>query len=191
MLEGKSVNLRIMEKEDVPLFTEWVNKPEVFGEYNPLHQMSRTEVEKILDNPSDIRFFFVEKKDGSKIGFIAHFHVLHMGTGTRILEIGYSLLPTERGKGYCTEAVKIMVDYLFLSRESMRIQASTDIRNTASQRVLEKAGFKREGIMRNAFFWRGKWTEDCLYSIIREEWKEPKILAKTVEHTHTTNDGPS
>jgi RimJ/RimL family protein N-acetyltransferase len=41
---------------------------------------------------------------------------------------------------------------------------------------LEKAGFKREGIMRNAFFCRGKWTRDHLYSIIREEWKEPKIL---------------
>jgi RimJ/RimL family protein N-acetyltransferase len=89
------------------------------------------------------------------------------------------LVPSERGKGYCTEAVEIMVDYLFLSRESMRIQACTDIRNLASQRVLEKAGFKREGIMRNAFFWRGKWTEDCLYSIVREEWKEPKILTRT------------
>jgi RimJ/RimL family protein N-acetyltransferase len=35
--------------------------------------------------------------------------------------------------------------------------------------------------MRNVFFWRGKWTEDCLYSMVREEWKEPKILTKTVE----------
>jgi len=152
VLEGKNVNLRVMEKEDLPLFTEWVNKPQLF---------------------------FVEKKDGSKIGFIAHFHVLHLGTGSKLLEIGYSLVPSERGKGYCTEAVEIMVDYLFLSRESMRIQACTDIRNLASQKVLEKAGFKREGIMRNAFFWRGKWTEDCLYSMVREEWKEPKILTRT------------
>jgi len=179
LLEGKNVNLKVIEKEDVPLFTEWVNKPEIFGEYNPLHQMSRTEVEKMLDNPSDFQFFFVEKKDGSKIGFIAHFHVLHLGTGSKLLEIGYSLVPSERGKGYCTEAVEIMVDYLFLSRETMRVQACTDVRNLASQKVLEKAGFKREGIMRNAFFWRGKWTEDCLYSIVREEWKEPKILTRS------------
>ena len=85
LLEGKNVNLRVMEKEDVPLFTEWVNKPEVFGEYNPLHQMPKTEVEKMLDSPSDFRLFFVEKKDGNKVGFIAHFHVLHMGTGTKLL----------------------------------------------------------------------------------------------------------
>ena len=181
MLEGKNVNLRVMEKDDVPLFTEWVNKPEVFGEYNPLHQMSKTEVEKMLDNPSDFQLFFVEKKDGSKIGFIAHFHVLHLGTGSKLLEIGYSLVPSERGKGYCTEALEIMVDYLFLSRDIMRIQAQTDQRNAASQKVLEKAGFKKEGTLRKNFFMRGEWTDDYIYSILREEWKEPKILTKNPE----------
>jgi hypothetical protein len=47
LLEGKNVNLRIMEKEDLPLFVEWVNKPEVFGEYNPLYQVSKTQAEKM------------------------------------------------------------------------------------------------------------------------------------------------
>jgi RimJ/RimL family protein N-acetyltransferase len=179
LLEGKNVNLRVMEKEDLPLFVEWFNKPEVFGEYNPLLQMSKTEVEKILDNPSGLQPFIIEKKDGSKIGFIAHFHVLHLGTGTKQLEIGYSLVPGERGKGYGTEALEIMVDYLFLSKDIMRIQAQTDQRNAASQKVLEKAGFKKEGILRKNFFMRGEWTDDYIYSIIREEWKEPKILTKT------------
>jgi RimJ/RimL family protein N-acetyltransferase len=180
LLEGKTVNLRVMEKDDLPLFVEWVNKPEVFGEYNPLHQMSRTEVEKMIENSSDFQTFIIEKKDGGKIGFIAHFHVLHLGTGTKQLEIGYSLVPNERGKGYCSEAIQIMVDYLFLSKEIMRVQAQTDQRNLASQRVLEKAGFKKEGILRKNFFMRGEWTDDYIYSIIREEWKEPRILTKTV-----------
>jgi RimJ/RimL family protein N-acetyltransferase len=179
MLEGKNVNLRVMEKDDLPLFVEWVNRPEVFGIYNPLQQMCKVEVEKMLDNPSDVKPFIVEKKDASKIGFIVHFHVLHLGTGTKQLEIGYTLVPSERGKGFCSEAVKIMVDYLFLSKEIMRIQAQTDQRNTASQKVLEKAGFKKEGTLRKNFFIRGEWTDDYIYSIIREEWKEPKILAKT------------
>ena len=178
MLEGKNVNLRIMEKEDLPLFAEWVNKPEFFGEYNPLRQTSKMEIEKDFDKSTlEQTGFIIEKKDGSKIGFICHFILVH--PAGKLLEIGYSLVPSERGKGYCTEAVRIMVDYLFLSRNLMRIQACTDTRNLASQKVLEKVGFKREGIMRNAFFWRGKWTEDCLYSIVREEWKEPKILTKT------------
>jgi RimJ/RimL family protein N-acetyltransferase len=78
--------------------------------------MSKAEAEKMLENPSDFKPFFIEKKDGTKIGFICHFHVLHMGTGTKNTEIGYTLVPDERGKGYCTEALEIMVDYLFLSQ---------------------------------------------------------------------------
>jgi RimJ/RimL family protein N-acetyltransferase len=88
MLEGKNVNLRILEKEDLPLFAEWFNKLEVFGEYNPLHQGSRTDTEKMLENPNELKPFIIEKKDGSKIGFIAHFYVLHIAG--RQLEIGYS-----------------------------------------------------------------------------------------------------
>jgi len=173
------VNLRVMEKEDLPLLVEWVNSPKIFGEYNPLRQMSRTELEKMLENPSDLKPFIIEKKDGSKIGFIIHFHVLHLGLGTRQLEIGYALVPSERGKGYCTEAAKTIVDYLFLSREVTRIQACTDTRNLGSQKVLEKAGFKKEGTMRKYLFLRGEWRDLYLYSILREEWKEPKILTKT------------
>jgi ribosomal-protein-alanine N-acetyltransferase len=170
------VNLRIMEKDDLPLFVEWVNKPEVFGEYNPLHQMSKTEAEKMFENPHEEKSFVIEKKDGSKIGFIAHFYVLHVAG--RQLEIGYSLVPSERGKGYCTEATQLMVDYLFLSKDTMRIQAQTDPRNVASQKVLEKVGFKKEGILRKNFFMRGEWRDAYIYSILREEWKEPRILTK-------------
>jgi RimJ/RimL family protein N-acetyltransferase len=177
LLEGKNVNLRIMEKEDLPLFAEWFNKPEVFGEYNPLHQMSRIEAEKLLENPLELKPFLIEKKDGNKIGFVAHFYVLH--PASKQLEIGYTLVPGERGKGYCTEALEIMVDYLFLSKEIIRIQAQTDPRNLASQKVLEKAGFKKEGTLRKSLFMRGEWRDALLYSILREEWKEPKVLTKT------------
>jgi RimJ/RimL family protein N-acetyltransferase len=89
-------------------------------------------------------------------------------------------VPSERGKGYCSEAVKIMVDYLFLSKDTGRIQAQTDPRNTASQKVLEKVGFKKEGTLRKNFFTRGEWRDAYIYSILREEWKEPKMLTRTV-----------
>jgi RimJ/RimL family protein N-acetyltransferase len=177
LLEGKNVNLRIMEKDDLPLFVEWVNKPEVFGEYNPLHQMSKTEAEKMFENPHEEKSFIIEKKDGSKIGFITHFYVLHVAG--RQLEIGYSLVPSERGKGYCTEATQLMVDYLFLSKDTMRIQAQTDPRNVASHKVLEQVGFKKEGTLRKSFFMRGEWRDAYIYSILREEWKEPRILTRT------------
>jgi len=168
-----------MEKEDLPQLGEWFNKPEVFGEYNPLHQTSRTETEKQYEkgNPEE-QEFIIEKKNGSKIGYICHFTLKH--PAGKHLEIGYFLVPSQRGKGYGTEALGIMVDYLFLSKEVMRIQVQTDVRNVVSQKVIEKVGFKREGTLRKDFFMRGQWVDAYIYSILREEWKEPKILTKTV-----------
>jgi RimJ/RimL family protein N-acetyltransferase len=171
LLEGKNVNLRVVEKEDLSLLADWSNSPEYFGEFIWFQQQSRTDWEKRYDTLTpDTKWFFIEKKDGTKIGTAFHF-----STGN-LLEIGYILVPSERGKGYCSEAVKIMVDYLFLSRELVRVQAITDVDNFASQRVLEKAGFKKEGILRKSAFIRGKWRDGCLFSILRDEWKEPKIL---------------
>jgi len=51
--------------------------------------------------------------------------------------------------------------------------------NLASQRVLEKAGFTKEGIFRKSAFIMGVWQDGVLYSVLREEWKEPKILTRT------------
>ena len=166
--------MRIVEKEDLPLLADWGNNPEFLGEFIWRQQLSRTEWEKRYDTlTSDTKWFFVEKKDGTKIGTMFHF------LAGNLLEIGYLLVPSERGKGYCSEAVKIMVDYLFLSRDLVRVQATTDVNNFASQRVLEKAGFKKEGVIRKSAFIRGEWRDGCMFSILREEWKEPKILTKT------------
>jgi RimJ/RimL family protein N-acetyltransferase len=180
LLEGKNANLRVVEKEDLAFLAEWYNNPEVFGEYNPLMQISRTEMEK---NYGEKKFgeteFFIEGKDGRRIGGMWHFNVIHPAGNQ--LEIGYFMVPTERGKGYCTEAVNIMVDYLFLSKNIERIQAQTDVKNFGSQKVLEKTGFKKEGTIRKPFFLGGQMRDSILYSVLREEWEEPKILTKTAK----------
>ena len=128
MLEGKNVNLMIVEKEDAPLITEWGNNLEVNGDYDFFPQISKAEMEKQIEKwssePSP-KVFLIEKKDGSKIGIVVHY-----AAGSQP-EIGYTLIPRERGKGYCTEAAKIMLDYLFLSKDIARIQAHTDVRNAA------------------------------------------------------------
>ena len=171
------MNLRIMEKEDLPVYSEWVNNPDFYGEYDYLDQKSRSEIEKRFESyPPEKRKFLIQKKDGTRIGGIeSEKHPAYGG----YLEIGFTVVPEERGKGYCSEAVKIMVDYLFLSNSLSRIQALTDTRNLASQRVLEKAGFMKEGLLRKAAFIRGEWRDLFIYSILREEWKEPKILTKS------------
>jgi ribosomal-protein-alanine N-acetyltransferase len=173
LLEGKNVNLKIAEKEDLPLLLEWFNSLDFIGRYDPVDaQQSKTDLEKKYDKlGSDEKWFFIQKKDGTKVGFIG----THLYGG---LEIGYALIPTERGKGYCTEAAKIMVDYLFMSKDIIRIQAATSLENKASQKVMEKAGFQREGTIRKGMFAWGNWVDLYLYSILREEWKEPKILGR-------------
>jgi ribosomal-protein-alanine N-acetyltransferase len=173
LLEGKLVNLKVLEKDDLQLLADWSNNPEFFSDmWFP--QMSRTEWEKRYDGfTPDTKWFFIEKKDGMKIGTVFHF------LNGNFMEIGYILVPNERKKGYGSEAIKIIVDYLFLSKELVRVQAITGVDNFASHRVLEKAGFTKEGIIRKSAFIRGEWKDGCLYSILREEWKEPKILTKT------------
>jgi RimJ/RimL family protein N-acetyltransferase len=175
LLKGKNVNLRLLEKEDLPTFIELWNDPEFSGNYRPLIQVSKKDMEDRLETrPPESRMFFIEKKDKTIIGIINHFPV------GELLEIGFVLIPSERGKGYCTEAVKTMVDYLFLSKDIVRIQAKTDSRNVASQRVLEKTGFRKEGVMRKSLFSRGSWRDMILYSIVREEWKESRIPSALV-----------
>jgi RimJ/RimL family protein N-acetyltransferase len=178
LLEGRNVNLRVAEKEDLPLIAGWLNDPEFFGEYFSPLQMSRAELEKMFENsPLEMKAFIIEKKDGTKIGQIGHFNMI--SPYAKMMEIGYALVPGERGKGYCTEATQLMVDYLFLSKDIARIQATTHVGNAASQKVLEKVGFKREGTLRKAFQSRGERTDLAIFSILREEWKEPRILTKT------------
>jgi RimJ/RimL family protein N-acetyltransferase len=178
LLEGKNVNLRLMEKEDVPMLVDWWDSLEFQAEYFPVLQKSKTQALHEFENPSPVqaamenREFMIEKKDGTRIG--------HIGYGKDILhdwiEIGYDVVPSERRKGYAGEAIQIIVDYLFLYKNIPRISVCTDARNIAAVGAAEKAGFKREGIVRNGGFTKGKFVDACLLGILREDWKEPKIL---------------
>ena len=176
------MNLRVREKEDVDFLYECYSDIDFWGE-NPLAygQTPKWYLAQELDNPTalhkviEFETFIIQKKDGTRIGIT--WHMVNQPSET--MEIVCFVVPSEKGKGYGTEAAQLMVDYLFLSRNIVRIQGSANVRNKASQRVLEKAGFRMEGTSRKSSFVRGVWTDSHLYSILREEWKEPKILTKT------------
>ena len=186
MLEGKNVNLKVREKEDVDFLVECFDDLDFWGESSPAYeQFPRWYLMKTFDNPPDLqrlidwKLFVIQKKDRTRIGIA--WHMVNQPYGT--MEIGYFIIPSERGKGYGTGVVQLMVDYLFLFKNIVRIQAMTNEGNKASQRVLEKAGFRIEGTVRNLAFVRGVWTNWYLHSILREEWKVPKTLGKTPSET--------
>lgn len=172
MLEGKNTRLKLGDKEDLDFFVDFWNNPDYYGDYEPImEQMTKAEAEKRLTDSSRASYFIIQKKDGTSIGLIVHF-----GQSSGSITIGYAIEPSQHGKGNGTEALQLMLDYLFLSKEIHRVQANTDPDNKVGQHLLDKAGFKREGVSRKSSFVRGQWRDQCQYSILREEWKEPRLL---------------
>jgi RimJ/RimL family protein N-acetyltransferase len=181
MLVGKKIILRLAEKADVSQLQQWLNDVKFAGDYQNFPvQTSYAQLEKRVTEQKNYENewvdFIIEKKDGTRIGWATHYISAPNFGWT---EIGFAIIPNARNRGYGTEAAKILVDYLFLTREIVRIQAVVDARNAASRLVVEKAGFRKEGTLRSSL-WNanGEWADGHIYSILREDWEEPKILAK-------------
>jgi RimJ/RimL family protein N-acetyltransferase len=85
------------------------------------------------------------------------------------LEIGALLFPEHRGRGIGTAAQRLLVDYLFTTTLANRLQALTDVENLAEQRVLERIGFRREGVLRGLAFIGGRWRDAALYARLRND----------------------
>jgi ribosomal-protein-alanine N-acetyltransferase len=80
-------------------------------------------------------------------------------------ELGYWLAEPYWGQGIITEAIKEMIHYGFQTFEITRIYARPFSSNIASQKVLEKAGFIKEAVLKNAFYKNGKYLDELIYSI--------------------------
>ena len=85
-------------------------------------------------------------------------------------EIGCTLHKDYQKKGYATEALKAMVDYLFRTLDKHRIIASVDPRNTASIRLIERLGFRKEAYFKESYYLRGDWVDDIIYAKLKTEW---------------------
>jgi [ribosomal protein S5]-alanine N-acetyltransferase len=83
--------------------------------------------------------------------------------------IGYYLDKNHNGKGYMAEAVRLVVDYAFRELQLHRIEAGVMPHNIASIKVLEKAGFHREGIARKSVKINGRWEDHVVLAIVNEE----------------------
>jgi len=90
---------------------------------------------------------------------------------SRQCEIGFTIAPKYQGHGYATEAVRLLLGYLFTARGKHRITACCDPRNTASAALLERLGMRREGHLRQSTWAKGEWTDDLVYALLHDEWQ--------------------
>jgi RimJ/RimL family protein N-acetyltransferase len=81
-------------------------------------------------------------------------------------EIHYSLLPSEWGKGYASEAVSTIIKWGFEQVKLHRIEAGVATENSRSIKLLEKVGMKREGLCRQILPIRGEWKDNYMYAIL-------------------------
>lgn len=122
----------------------------------------------LLSRDHDQGMLVVTDTDGRLLGSVG-WHPVRYGPGTtsQVSNIGITLLPEHRGRGYGTAAQRALADYLFSVTLLERVEASTDVENAAEQRSLEKAGFTREGVLRHAQYRSGGWHDLAIYSRLR------------------------
>ena len=87
----------------------------------------------------------------------------------REAEVGYVFHPDHWGRGYATEATRALLAFGFGELKLHRIYATCDPKNRASARVLEKAGMRYEGHLRDHLIQRGAWRDSLLYAALEQD----------------------
>lgn len=82
--------------------------------------------------------------------------------------IGYSIVQAENGKGIATEVVRLAIEYAFKDLHLHRVQAAVLPTNVASIRVLEKNGFRYEGLALRYLYLNGKWEDHNIYAVTND-----------------------
>lgn len=89
----------------------------------------------------------------------------------RQAEIGFTFAAERHGRGYATEAVRRLLDYLVDDRGKHRVVAACDARNVRSSALLHRVGMRREGLLRRGVWAKGEWTDEELFAVLGDEWR--------------------
>lgn len=123
--------------------------------------------------------------DGRAFDFAIHQRVdpaIHIGNISvwptskreRAGEIGYWIRSSVTGKGIATEAAARVAEVAFAELELHRVTLRIAVGNRASERVAEKLGFTREGLLRKEVLVRGRWMDHSLWAMLEEEFRREK-----------------
>lgn len=177
-LEAPRLILRPLTADDVPDLRRWLARDEIYTYWGRKASKGEREPELMFTDPRpwvkrkpnpDFKWGMVLKETGTVIGELSIFDIENARMGS----VGYRLDPDLWGRGYTTEALQAAIAFIFESTELDRLHATADVRNTASNHVLEKCGFIHEGTIR-----QGKMVSTyCDYNIwgmLREDWAARK-----------------
>ncbi|WP_435065673.1 GNAT family N-acetyltransferase [Halobaculum sp. EA56] len=187
IVEGERVTLRTVEREDVPFLQRAFTEPAV---RYPLGNAvrNREEIEEHFEEHDGTRFLVCLDGDeaGSDPDAVATDRDPSAGE-TRPIgsvdvadadwkrpELGYWLVPAVHGEGYGTEAVGLVVDYVFRVHDAPAVAAGVYAYNEASRGLLESLGFREEGRSRKHRFVDGEHRDLVRYGLLRSEWKEQR-----------------
>jgi ribosomal-protein-alanine N-acetyltransferase len=171
MLRGELVDVRLFRENDLDELVRLWQDVHARGDYYPLGLTSgavrRREFFETGYWQDGLGRMAIVDKEGRLQGQLLSFRP---STYLSAIELAYIILnPESRGKGYMTEAVRLLTAYLFDLHNVNRIQLTVMEGNEGSRRVAQKCGFKSEGVLRQAFFQKGRFVDIELFSLLRDE----------------------
>ena len=126
---------------------------------------------KVIDEGFEKRTLFqwaiTEPGDDRLIGTVT---LTSWDRANRHAELGYMLARSRWGRGLASEAVRAVLDYGLLALGLHRVEAELDPRNAASGRLLERLGFRHEGLLRQRWFLYGEWSDSALYGLLAADF---------------------
>ena len=179
VLKSERLMLREITANDLDFLHHLHSLPEV-DQYNTLGIPENKLIsEKLLndwllafaESPRKHYVFTIENSNHLPIGILG----LNLGKPSYAnAEIWYKLEPDFWSKGYATEAVKTILGFGFNQLQLHRIEAGCAVENIGSIKVLEKAGFTKEGHTRKLLPIRGEWHDNFGFAILEEDWQKIK-----------------
>lgn len=114
-------------------------------------------------------------EDGTTGALLGSVSVRWVDRDARVAEVGYWIRAEARGRGVATRAATLVARYAFHELGAERLQLRAEAQNEASQRVAEKAGFTREGVLRSAGWStrQGRRLDWVMYSLLPDELPPP------------------
>ena len=164
-------NIREWRIEDAPQLVTAINHKAVTGNLRdgiafPYTQRDAEEyISHALNADKNAEFLFAITLCDKAIGSIGAYRKENIHS--RTAELGYYIAPEHWGNGYATQAVKLICEWIFEHTDIIRIFAEPFTRNKASCRVLEKAGFLREGVLIKNAVKNGETLDMSMYALIR------------------------